>query len=126
PLHARRAARMQLDADHAADAAGGEKTRGASQTGTDVEDEEGGRDAGPPRQRVHRAQSAVVVLVEGIEVVGGERLVAARAPHGVEHLALADRMAGVEGEDAHGRRLKRPAFHDTNAACRYRPRGDTR
>src|SRR5439155_280582 len=74
PLHAGRAFGVQLDADHAAAAAGSQKARRTSQAGTDVKDAVGGRDPGAPRQCVHRAQAAVVVLVDGIEVVRRERV----------------------------------------------------
>src|SRR5207253_2792197 len=87
-------------AEGEAAAAGRKKTCGASQAGTDVKDAGRRRDPGAPRQRVDRAQAAVVVLVEGEEVVGGEPPVGApaRAADGVEDLALADRMAVIEVE----------------------------
>ena len=58
-----------------------------------------GVDAGPARERVHRGEAAVVILVEVEEVVGAERRGASaprRAAQRREHLGLADGMAVVE------------------------------
>jgi len=105
PRHSARAPRVQLDSDHAAATARGEEPRGTAQAGTDVKDAGASADARTAREGVDGAEAAVVILVEGKQVVRGERPVdaAARAPHGVEHLAFADRMLVVEIDDSHGR-----------------------
>ena len=91
----------------------GEEARGAGEPRANVEDAAAGSDAGAAREGLHRGETAVVVLVQRVEVVGrqpGADL--ALATERVEHLGRADGMAVVEIDDARtevGHRLTLPA-----------------
>jgi hypothetical protein len=103
---------IELDAHHPAAAAGRKKSRRTSQAGTDVKNAGAGRNTGAARQLVDGGQATIVVLIVREQVVGGQRGVeaAARAPHGVEHLALADGMTVVELDDLHASSVEAPGL----------------
>ena len=111
---ARSPAGVELERHDGGPAAAREEARGAAEPGAHVEDPAPGRDRRPPRERIDRGQSPVVVLVEVEQILRGQRPEGAAAPagDGGEHLLLADRVPVVEVENAHGPRLKRLAAYD--------------
>src|SRR5215831_17479358 len=89
------AARVQLERDHRRPSAAGQETGGAAEPSTDIEDATRGPDVSAPGQRVDGGHAAVVVLVEGEEIVGGYGAGKPAARGGREHAGLADRMIVV-------------------------------
>jgi hypothetical protein len=110
PRGGRRAACVQLDADDTAATPRREKSRRTGEPRAHVEDPRGLRHAGAAREGVHRADAAVVVLIEVEEIVGGET-VDAVASGGRPHVRLVDRVAVVE-VDGRSRSLKPLASYD--------------
>jgi hypothetical protein len=89
------AARMELDADHAAPPTARQEPRGTAEPRADVEHAGRRAHARPPRQDVDRGDPAVVVLVEVEQVLGREASGGTTGGGGAD-VDLVDRMAVVE------------------------------